>query len=176
MSARASWVSRADASGIPLLLARLFVGLLFVWLAWAKIADPINFLKLMRQYELVDEQTGFGFMNFITVVLPWLELLCGLALLAGVALRAAGILSAGMLLAFTPLIFSRGLDLFHEAVAGDASRTFCSIAFDCGCGAGEINLCFKLLENTALLLATVLIVASRSRRFCLGRPRPEVLP
>lgn len=176
MTAQPSWVSRADASGIPLLIARLLVGVLFIWLAVAKIGDPINFLKLMRQYQLFDEQSGYWLLNFVAVVLPWLELLCGLALLAGVALRAAGILSAGMLLTFTPMIFRRGLDLFHEAVAGDASRTFCSIVFDCGCGAGEVNLCFKLLENTALLLAIVLIVASRSRRFCLGRSSPGVLP
>jgi uncharacterized membrane protein YphA (DoxX/SURF4 family) len=161
---RGSWLGRIDRTGVPLLVARLFVGVLFVWMAWAKIADPINFLKLMRQYKMLDEQSWYVVMNVIAVVLPWIELVCGLVLIAGVALRAAGVVSAGMLVVFTPLIFKRGLELYNLG----AADTFCGVNFDCGCGAGEVFLCSKLLENGALLVAALLVVFSHSRRFCLS--------
>ncbi len=161
---RKTWLGRADQTGIPLALARLLMGVLFVWMGSAKIQDPINFLKLMRQYHILDEQSGYWAMNLIAVVLPWMEVVCGAVLLAGVAVRAAGLVSAGMLLVFTPMILTRGLELFHQGAAAN----FCDVKFDCGCGAGEVFVCSKLLENSALLLAAVIAILSRSQRFCLS--------
>ncbi len=165
MTPQVSRLGRIDRTGLPLLAARLFIGVLFIWMAWEKIKDPVNFLKLMRQYRMMDEQAWHVVMNLTAVVLPWLELLCGVVLITGVAIRAAGLVSAGMLVVFTPLILRRGLELYDQG----AASTFCGIKFDCGCGAGEVFVCAKLLENGALLLAALLVVFSRSRRFCLGR-------
>ena len=156
-------MARLDQTGVPLLIARLFVGALFVYLAIDKIRDPVNFLKLTRQYKLVNEQSAYVLMNLIAVTLPWLEMLCGVVLILGVAVRAAGLLSAGMLVVFTPMILSRGLELYHLGVAD----TFCGVSFDCGCGSGVVFLCSKLLENSAMLLAAVLVVRG-------GRPRQNV--
>ena len=50
MSRPESFLARADRSGWPLLLARLALGVMFVWMGVAKILDPVEFLKLMRQY------------------------------------------------------------------------------------------------------------------------------
>ena len=163
MTGKASWLARLDRIGVPLLIARLFVGVLFVYLAIDKIRDPINFLKLTRQYKLVDEQSAYVLMNLIAVTLPWLEMLCGVVLILGVAVRAAGLLSAGMLVVFTPMILSRGLELYNLG----AADTFCGVNFDCGCGAGVVFVCPKLLENCAMLLAAVLVVRCR-------RPRQNV--
>ncbi|UCD28996.1 MAG: hypothetical protein JSV03_00490 [Planctomycetota bacterium] len=44
---------------------------------------------------------------------------------------------------------------------------FCDIEFDCGCGGGVVNVCRKLPENTFLLLLSIVVLLSRSRRFCL---------
>ncbi|MHC4090953.1 MAG: DoxX family protein [Planctomycetota bacterium] len=147
---------------MPLLVARLVVGLLFLYMGTKKIADPFEFLKLMRQYKMLP--AGYA-MNLIAVVVPWVEAVCGAALLAGVALRGAGLISAGMLAVFTPLILIRGIEL-RSSVFSDL--TFCQVSFDCGCGAGVVLLCNKLAENAGLLLLALVAVLSRSRRFCLS--------
>lgn len=160
-----SLLSRPNQADITLLLTRLALGGMLVWLGTAKIVDdPVNFLKLMRQYHLLDEHQYYLFMNLVAVVLPWIETICGVALLLGVAIRGAGVVSAGMLAAFTPMILARGLELYHAE-----SIPFCAVNFDCGCGAGVVFLCTKLLENCGLFLLSIVAVMSRSRRFCLSR-------
>jgi len=163
MNSKASWMARLDQTGVPAILARLGIGGLFMVMAWNKIQAPVTFLKLMRQYEMFDEQTGYMFMNLIVVILPWLELICGLILILGVAVRAAGLISAGMLAVFTPMILMRGLELFQQGQA----ETFCGLKFDCGCGSGPVYVCWKLAENSLLFLGCIILIASRSNRFCL---------
>ena len=172
-----SLLGRLDQTGVPLLLTRLVLGGMLVWLGTAKIADdPVTFLKLMRQYRVLDEQQHYYSMNLVAVVLPWIETVCGVALLLGVAVRGAGTLSASMLALFTPMILTRGLELYQ---AGSVS--FCGVNFDCGCGAGVVFLCNKLLENCGLFLLSMVAIVSRSRKFCLSRlllhrPSPEPAP
>lgn len=157
-----SWLARADNSGVPLLIARLIIGSLFIFMGAKKIGDPFTFLKLMRQYDmLLDAHVA---MNFIAVVLPWVEVVCGVALIAGVLIRGAALTAIGMLLTFTPLIYSRGMALFHEG----AAASICGVKFDCGCGSGEVYLCAKLMENTGLILLSIYALFSQSRRFCLS--------
>ncbi len=163
MDERRSLLSRIDQTGVPLLVARLTVGVVFILLAYNKIAHPVSFLKLMRQYELLNEESGYWLMNLVAVTLPWVEVFCGVALLAGVAVRGSSLVSALMLAGFTPMIFSRGLELFHEGTVA-----FCQVKFDCGCGAGEVFLCNKLAENSGLFLLALVAMMSRSRRFCLS--------
>jgi len=179
MSRPESLLARADRSGWPLLLARLALGVMFVWMGVAKILDPVEFLKLMRQYHALPESPAY-YMNTVAVVLPWIETVCGATLLLGVAVRGAGIVSAVMLVFFTPMIFMRGLELYDGG--GGEFATFCAVNFDCGCGAGAVFVCNKTAENCGLLLAALVAVASRSRRFCLGKlltratgpPRPRI--
>ena len=160
---KGSLLRRADQTGIPLLLARVLLGALFIYMGLKKVADPIDFLKLMRQYKMLP--AGY-WMNSAALILPWIETLCGTALLLGVAVRGAGLILAGMLAAFTPLVLTRGLELYQAA---EGSLTFCQVSFDCGCGAGVVLLCAKLAENVASFLLALIAVTSRSRRFCLSR-------
>ncbi len=179
MSRPESLLARADRSGWPLLLARLALGVMFVWMGVAKILDPVEFLKLMRQYHALPESPAY-YMNTVAVVLPWIETICGATLLLGVAVRGAGVVSVIMLVFFTPLIFMRGLELYDGGHGEFA--TFCAVNFDCGCGAGAVFVCNKTAENCGLLLAAIVAVVSRSRRFCLSRlltgpsrpPRPRI--
>ncbi|HNQ22061.1 MAG TPA: DoxX family membrane protein [Phycisphaerae bacterium] len=164
MPATPSLIARLDRTGVPLLLARLILGGLLIWMGIVKVLAPIDFLKLMRQYQMLDEQSAYVFLNLVAVVLPWVETLCGVALVLGLGVRGAGLLSGGMLLVFTPLILKRGLELYQAG-----TLAFCGVKFDCGCGAGEVYLCNKLAENIALLLLSLLVVFSRTRRFCLER-------
>jgi uncharacterized membrane protein YphA (DoxX/SURF4 family) len=125
----------------------------------SKALDPVGFLKLVHAYDLV---TYPLLLNLIAGILPWFELFCGLLLLLGVAVRGTALVSGAMLVAFTLLVLRRAL-----ALHASGSLPFCAIKFDCGCGAGEVFICRKLAENTALALVSLGLVFLRQHHFCL---------
>ena len=154
---------RIDATGIPLLLARLGVGGMFTYLAIIKLLNPIHFLKALRTYGIMELVPYWG-CNLIAIVLPTLELTCAIALLLGIGIRGAALLINGMLAFFTPLLVVHALELLH---AGKFAA-FCAVKFDCGCGTGEVFICPKLAENIALQVGALIALFSASRRFCLA--------
>jgi uncharacterized membrane protein YphA (DoxX/SURF4 family) len=165
MSATPGLIRRLDATGVPQLLARLAVGGMFAYLSYMKLRDPINFLKLTRNYGVVPPHPPI-FLNLIAVAMPCLEMVCAVALLLGIARRGAALLVSGMLLFFTPMLFVRAWGML--TAPGSAFATFCAVKFDCGCGTGEVFICGKLAENIALLLGALLVLFSNSQRFCLA--------
>lgn len=154
--------ARRTADGLSV-AARVLVGALFVAMGLSKALDPVDFLKLVRQYEIV--HSAFG-LNLIAVVLPWFELFCGVLLVAGVAVRGTAFLSLGMLIPFSLVVWDRARGL-HETLGGP----FCGIRFDCGCGAGEVAICYKLAENAVLVVCSAWLLGAGGRRWCL---RPEL--
>ncbi len=148
------------------LLVRLVLGAHFVWMGWVKVLEPVGFLKLVRQYEMINHP---GLLNFVAAALPWFEVFCGLLLLLGVARRGTSLLLLLMLLPFTAVVLRRALE-----IAAAKGLPFCAVSFDCGCGAGEVFICHKLLENTLLIAAsTALLLAGRADRWSL---RPKLFP
>ncbi len=141
------------------LLARWILGGVFVYMGLVKAAHPVDFLKLLRQYEIIESHL---YLNFIAVALPWFEVFCGLLLLGGIAVRGAACISLLMLVPFTLIVLNRAL-----AIREASAIAFCAIRFDCGCGAGEVNICSKLLENSFLILLSGLLFAFRANRWCL---------
>lgn len=140
-------------------LARWLLGALFLYLGLRKVLDPVAFLKLVREYGVVDTPL---LLNFIAVVLPWFEAFCGLLLLTGLAVRGTALVSLLMLLPFTALIYWRA-----KGVALAQSIPLCGVKFDCGCGQGEVWICYKLIENSTLILLSAVLLMGRGRRFCL---------
>ena len=61
--------SRRNAAEIFAVLARWLVGGLLIYMGLVKVLQPVEFLKLVRQYDLV--QTPF-LLNSIAAALPWL--------------------------------------------------------------------------------------------------------
>ncbi len=161
MTSPSVW-KRMDSSGLPLLLARLILGAMFLWMGFAKIGDPVDFLKQVRMYKMLPESAPI-FLNGTAIVLPWLEVLSGVALILGVFLRGAAAILVAMLAVFTTAIFLRAL-----AVHNAQGTPFFKIAFDCGCGAGVVIIWQKLLANVTLLATALIPLLSRSRRFCLS--------
>jgi uncharacterized membrane protein YphA (DoxX/SURF4 family) len=169
-------LARIDDTGVPLLLARFAVGGWFAYLALLKLANPIEFLKQVRLYGVFPTDPP-QLMNFLVLMLPYLELLCALALILGVLVRGAGTIFVGMLLFFGPLLINRAVRMYAEGHGGAAYPGFCWVKFDCGCGTGEVYICHKLAENSALLLGALLTIFSRSRFLCIEgflvrKPRP----
>ncbi len=72
MSDSPGLLRRMDQSGVPLLLARLVLGGMFVYMGADKILNQVLFLKLIRQYEMVPESVPW-LLNLIAAVLPWME-------------------------------------------------------------------------------------------------------
>ncbi|MCC6234761.1 MAG: DoxX family protein [Verrucomicrobiales bacterium] len=140
----AAWV------GWAALVARGVVGGLFLWMGWSKAMDPVGFLKLVRQYEVLP---GPGLLNAVAVVVPWLEMVCGLLLLAGRAVRGTALVSLVLLAVFTALVWHRALGV-REATG----VAMCAVRFDCGCGAGEVWICRKIVENSLLLVLSAFLV------------------
>lgn len=177
-----SLIGRIDSTGLPLLLARLGVGGMFAYLALMKILDPIEFLKLTRQYGVLPTSPPI-FLNLTAVVVPWVEMVCALALLLGLGRRGAALLISVMLVFFTPMLVWHAWGLYTAADSRFA--TFCAVRFDCGCGTGEVYICRKLAENLALQVGALIALLSVSERLCLsawirrrmakgGRPRISV--
>lgn len=133
------------------LITRLCLGALYVWMGLNKALEPVEFLKLVRQYELVEAAYA---LNLIAATLPWFEVFCGLLLLSGAAVRGTALVSLGMLVPFTAIVWRHALEL--QTAKG---LPFCAIRFDCGCGAGEVQICYKLIENGILVLFSVWLLA-----------------
>jgi len=140
------------------ILARWLLGAAFLYLGLNKAFNPIEFLKLTRQYDITQDAL---LLNSIAAALPWFEAFCGLLLLAGVAVRGTALTLAVMLVPFTLLVLHRAL-LLQAA----SHIPFCAVSFDCGCGAGVEFICRKLLENFVLFALSVWLLAGRGRRFC----------
>lgn len=143
-------------------LARWILGIVFVYMGLVKALHPVDFLKVLRQYEMFGNHFS---LNVIAAGLPWFEFFVGLLLLGGIAVRGATLTSLLMLIPFTAIVANRAAAI-HAANA----IPFCAIRFDCGCGAGEVVICHKLAENFSLILLSVVVLVSGGDRWCL-RPR-----
>jgi len=96
------------------LAARWILGFTFIYASFYKIISPADFAKIVYGYGLFPEI----FINLIAIVIPFLELVAGIALIIGLYPRSAAIIINGLLVAF---ITALAINLIrgHE--------------FDCGC-------------------------------------------
>ena len=152
-TSQSSW-SRTAADTFAM-LARWLLGAVFLYMGLNKALHPVEFLKLVREYDLVQSSL---LLNSIAAALPWFEIFCGLLLLAGVAVRGTAVMLIVMLAPFTVLVFRRAL-----AMQSALAIPFCAVKFDCGCGTGEVLICRKLVENGLLLLLSGWLLMGRGR-------------
>ena len=153
------------------MLLRWIMGALMVYLGLSKALQPVQFLKLIREYDLVADPL---LLNSLAGLLPWLEAFLGLLLISGVAVRGSAFVLVMMLVPFTVAVLRRAL-----AIHVSDGIPFCAVRFDCGCGLGEVWICQKLVENALLMAVSVGLLAGAGRHFCaryrlLGRESPVV--
>ncbi len=154
------WLISGIAQDAAALLARWWLGAVFVYMGLNKaFPHPEAFVKLVRDYHMV---TSPVLLNTIGAALPWFEVYCGVLLLTGVAVRGTALNLMAMLVPFTLLVLKRALE-----IAAATGKPFCAVKFDCGCGAGEVYICHKLVENSALVLLAAWLLAGRGRQLCL---------
>jgi uncharacterized membrane protein YphA (DoxX/SURF4 family) len=147
-----------------LLVVRALVGGYLVYSGWVKAVDPVEFLKLVRLYELTTEPF---LLNLVAGGLPWFEVFCGLLLLLGVGVRGTALVVSLLLIAFTAVVWQRALGILEGG-----ELAFCAIRFDCGCGAGEVAVCRKLVENGILIGLGLWLMVGRPSRWALSDRLP----
>jgi uncharacterized membrane protein YphA (DoxX/SURF4 family) len=158
--------STGNATGwleMAAVVVRWGIGLLFIYMGLNKALDPVGFLKLVRQYDLVDSA---WLLNSVAATLPWFEVFCGALLVAGIGIRGTALVLILMLAPFTGIVIERAMD-----IQGALGIAFCAVKFDCGCGTGEVLICRKIIENTLLFLGCVWLMTGRGQRWSV---RPEI--
>ena len=150
---------RRNAPDLAAVLARWLLGALFIYMGLNKALHPVEFLKLVREYDWV---THSLMLNSIAATLPWFEVFCGVLLVIGVAVRGSVLMLLLMLIPFTLVVWQRAL-----AMQVALAIPFCAVKFDCGCGTGEVLICRKLVENAGLILLSVWLLMGQGRHFCM---------
>ncbi len=92
------------------LFLRLFLGLIFVYAGIGKVLHPAAFAEAVSNYQILPQ----SLVNFVAIVLPWVELLVGSCLVLGIFLPGAVFLANLLLLSFFVALvaaFARGLNI-----------------------------------------------------------------
>ena len=128
------------------ILARLVLGLVFIYASWDKILDPAGFAKAVQNYRLLPLEA----VNFFAIVVPWLELVCGLLLIGGLFTAGSSLVVGLLLVSFMIALaaaLARGLDI------------------GCGCfsskSADPITYWYLLRDFLLILLSSQVLVYDR---------------
>jgi protein-disulfide isomerase len=132
-------------------VARLLLGVVWIWAAVSKLGSPRTFVQTVRAYDVtwewLSKAIGYG--------LPVLELCIGIVLVLGIVVRLAAIVSAGLCLVFL-------IGLIQASARG--------IKLQCGCfggggtTGGSTQYTLDILRDLGLIVvAAYLIVWSFTR-------------
>jgi uncharacterized membrane protein YphA (DoxX/SURF4 family) len=135
---------------------QIALGLFFVAAALPKLADPPSFAHMIYNYRLLPG----GLVNLLALVLPWLELLVGVALVLGLWSRTAAAVVGVLLLVFAVAI---SLNLLR----GNAIECGCFDVRDIGKPVAErlSDMRWDLLRDAGMLaMAGQILWATREPR------------
>lgn len=146
--------------------AQIALGAVFIVAALPKIADPPGFAKAIWNYQLFPAWS----VHPTALVLPWLELLCGLALCLGLWTRAAAAWLGALLLAFL-VALSINLARRHPVDCGCFSTQATARSVD----ERVADMRWAILRDLGLLLlaAQVLVAAGRRNQSSWIRENPD---
>jgi uncharacterized membrane protein YphA (DoxX/SURF4 family) len=137
-------MAQVDTKAYLLLIVRLVVSAAFLLAAMPKIQDPVAFTTSVEGFRVVEGDLA----AWVSIILPWLELVIGFGLLIPQIRRGSGILIALLLVIFISLhasAWARGLDI------------------SCGCyGVNQTdepsNYLWLICRNVALLIGCVAVL------------------
>ncbi|MGD8651744.1 MAG: MauE/DoxX family redox-associated membrane protein [Desulfobacterales bacterium] len=142
------------------LAARWILGLTFIYASFDKILSPADFANIVYGYDLFPHVS----INLIAIIIPFLQLIAGLALIGGIYPRSAAIMIVGLLFVFITFL-AINLIRGHE--------------FDCGCfsagqsgytGSSKVTIIRDILY---FVLGIQVILFKGNRRTTFGRLRSQ---
>jgi len=140
-------IAAAVHSRIPTLL-RLALGVVFCYASLDKIVDPAGFAEAVANYRLLPG----ALVPAMAIVLPWLELICGVLLILGRLTGGAAALVSVLMLLFIGalgLAMLRGIDIA------------------CGCfsntATGSVPLWLDLIRDLVLLAAALYVLQRQAQ-------------
>ncbi len=165
-------IERGGASGVLLrcflLLLRVSLGGMFIFAASVKLSGPLDFSDSIKAFKILPDHLA----QLATFAVPWIEMVCAVALILGVWSRAAAAVISALLLVF---------------IAGIASVMWRGLNVHCGCFGklqpfctGPLGAC-NIIQNAILCLAGMMVAAGGGGYLALdrvlngcrcGRPRP----
>jgi uncharacterized membrane protein YphA (DoxX/SURF4 family) len=120
---------------------RIFLGVIFIYAAYTKIENPLQFAAAIEAYKLLPP----GIVIWVVKILPWLELALGAAILVGPLVRFTAASMASFLAFFITVMlitYLRGIEA------------------DCGCfGVGERISPLTLIRDTSFMLPALFLFA-----------------
>jgi len=138
------------------LIARLVVGGVYVYAAVDKIIHPDEFAKIVHNYHILPG----SLINVFALILPWLELICGIALIVGTRNLGASTILAGL------------TAVFIVAVGINMAR---GVNIACGCFSTSSQArrlgTMLLIEDAALLLLALHVLMRGPGRCALDRSK-----
>ena len=96
------------------IVCRLALAAIFIYAAVGKVLKPSDFADSVAGFRILPIPT----VNLFAMVMPWVEVVCGLSLITGVFVRSGGILLAGLNIVF---------------IAAAASAMARGLSIECGC-------------------------------------------
>ena len=131
---------------------RIVVAVVLLYAGVKKVWMPMEFARLLKEYQILPNQL----LNLVAVMLPWIEVVCGVCFITGLWLRGTALLLSGMNAVFAIAIAFRAWLIMATTGIG-----FFDLTFDCGCGFGVVYIPTKIVENLLLVAVGVLILFSR---------------
>jgi uncharacterized membrane protein YphA (DoxX/SURF4 family) len=107
----------------------MMVGIIFIFASIDKIASPAYFAGTIQNYQILPE----SLINFVAIILPWLELICGILLVIGIWHQSAAWIVSNLTFVFIIAIGSvifRGLDIECGCFGSDSSANWGRIVED----------------------------------------------
>lgn len=142
---------------------QIALGVIFIMAALPKIVDPPSFAHMIYNYRMVPG----ALLNLSALILPWFELLLGLALVLGIWRRTAAAWAGALLVVF---ILAIGVNLARGN------------AIDCGCfdvsAANKTeaerlsDMRWTIARDVGMLLMVAQILYASARREEVSEPHP----